>query len=176
MLILLFSQDSDSYPYKDFLPGYSTTLKQPPLEPFNHVDPGHAALKDANPRSFLDGAKVKNITPKFGSEIFDVDLTKLDTHGRAQLALYVAQRGFAVFRDNQAFIDADPNWQIKFVLLLLLSTSSANYPPSLQRLDYDLRQDPRSPRVWAARQVPRTSPRLPRRLDYDRREGVRRSP
>jgi hypothetical protein len=105
-------QDSTAYKYADFLPGYSTSLKQAPLEPFEHHDPGHAALKDTNPRSFLDGAKVNNLTPKFGTSIEGVDLTKLDAAQRSQLALYVAQRGFAVFRDNQAFIDADPQWQI----------------------------------------------------------------
>ncbi|CEQ39494.1 SPOSA6832_01034, partial [Sporobolomyces salmonicolor] len=105
--------DKEKYRYARFLPHYTTSLKLPPLEPFEHVDIGHEALKDPNPRSFLNGASVSNITPSFGVEVKDgVDLTKLDRKQRAQLALYVAQKGVVVFRNQQAFIDADPRWQI----------------------------------------------------------------
>lgn len=70
------------YPYAKFLPSYDPGLKLPPLEPFEHVDPGHAALLDANPRSFLDGAKETSLTPKFGSEIEGIQLSQLDARAK----------------------------------------------------------------------------------------------
>ncbi|GAA5850500.1 hypothetical protein JCM8547_001895 [Rhodosporidiobolus lusitaniae] len=106
-------KDASNYRYARFLPAYNNILKLPPLEPFEHVDPGHQALKDPNPRSFLEGATIKEVTPNFGREILDgVDLTKLGDRERAQIALYVAQHGFVVLRNQQAFIDASPEWQI----------------------------------------------------------------
>ncbi|GAA6007019.1 hypothetical protein JCM10207_009172 [Rhodosporidiobolus poonsookiae] len=106
---------SEPYKYERFLPHWSTSLKLPPLEPFEHVDPGHAALADPDTRSFLDGADVKHLTPNFGTEIRDgVDLTQLGARERAQVALFVAQRGFVVLRNQQAFIDADPDWGAHF--------------------------------------------------------------
>ncbi|BGP16416.1 hypothetical protein JCM10213_004028 [Rhodosporidiobolus nylandii] len=107
------SEKPAPYKYERFLPNYSTTLKLPPLEPFEHVDPGHQALKDPQPQSFLEGANIKHVTPNFGTEIVDgVDLTKLGDRERAQIALYVAQRGFVVLRNQQNFVDAEPQWQI----------------------------------------------------------------
>ncbi|GAA5819968.1 hypothetical protein JCM11251_005430 [Rhodosporidiobolus azoricus] len=106
-------REATPYKYERFLPHYTTTLKLDPLEPFEHVDPGHKALNDPEPRSFLKEAKIHNLTPNFGTEILDgVDLTKLDDRGRQQIALYVAQRGFVVLRNQQNFINASPEWQI----------------------------------------------------------------
>lgn len=70
------------YPYARFLPSYDQDYKLAPLEPFDHVDPGHAALKDPNPRSFLKGAKESHISPKFGSEIEGIQLTQLDAKAK----------------------------------------------------------------------------------------------
>ena len=105
------SKPGPGYKYARFLPHYDPNFKLPPLEPFEHIDPGHAALNDPNPRSFLDSAKVQNITPKFGSEVSGIQLSQLDSHGKSQLALYVAQRGVVIFRD-QDFIDQPPEWQL----------------------------------------------------------------
>lgn len=105
--------EASGYKYAHLLPEWHTSLKLPPLEPFEHVDPGHQALKDPAPRSFLEGAAVRDITPNVGTEVTDgVDLTKLDARARSQLALFVAQRGVVVFKNQQAFIDSDPRWQI----------------------------------------------------------------
>lgn len=70
------------YPYARFLPTYDPNSKLQPLEPFEHVDPGHAALNDPNPRSFLDGAKENHLSPKFGSEIEGIQLSNLDTKAK----------------------------------------------------------------------------------------------
>ncbi|WVF67235.1 hypothetical protein IAT40_001983 [Kwoniella sp. CBS 6097] len=99
------------YKYKRFLPTYDRETKYPPLEPFEHKDPGLASLSDPTPRSFLDGAVVNELTPKFGSEVAGVQLSQLDERAKSQLALYVAQRGVVVFRD-QDFIDQSPEWQL----------------------------------------------------------------
>jgi len=55
---------------------------------------------------FLKNAtRVTEIQPVLGTEIEGVKLTDLDSDGRDQLALFVAQRGLVVFRDQQNFID-----------------------------------------------------------------------
>ncbi|GAA6003852.1 hypothetical protein JCM10207_006436 [Rhodosporidiobolus poonsookiae] len=102
----------NEYKYEHLLPLHNTSLKLSPLEPFEHKDPGHAALADSTPQSFLEGAKTKRLSPSFGLEVDGVDLTKLDARERSQLALLVAQKGVVVFRNNHNFIDADPRWQI----------------------------------------------------------------
>ena len=66
-----------NYPYARFLPSYDQDYKLPPLEPFDHVDPGHAALNDPEPRSFLKGSEVNNLTPRFGTEVSGVQLSSL---------------------------------------------------------------------------------------------------
>lgn len=73
---------SADYKYQRFLPSYDKSLKLPPLEPFEHVDPGLAALKDENPRAFLENAGVRNLTPSFGSEVSGIQLSKLDQHAK----------------------------------------------------------------------------------------------
>jgi sulfonate dioxygenase len=65
------------YPYKRLLPSYDQGFKLPPLEPFEHHDPGHAALTDPEPQSFLNGAKVGKLSPKFGTEVTGVQLSAL---------------------------------------------------------------------------------------------------
>lgn len=40
-------QDDASYKYKRFLPSFDQDFKLPPLEPFEHVDPGKLLLGEA---------------------------------------------------------------------------------------------------------------------------------
>ncbi|BGP41453.1 hypothetical protein JCM10450v2_005495 [Rhodotorula kratochvilovae] len=105
------AKPGDAYPYDHFLPTFDRNLKLPPLEPFEHVDPGLKALDDPTPRSFLEGAEVDELTPEFGSEVEGIQLHELDDRARQQLALYVAQRGVVVFRD-QDFHDQKQEWMI----------------------------------------------------------------
>lgn len=51
------------YKYARFLPHFDNTVKYPPLTDFEHVDPGHEALKLDNPREFLQNATVSNVCP-----------------------------------------------------------------------------------------------------------------
>ncbi|KAF7370976.1 Alpha-ketoglutarate-dependent sulfonate dioxygenase [Mycena sanguinolenta] len=94
----------EPYKYAHLMPVYSQD-KYPPLEPFEHVDPGSRALSHANPRSFLDGGNVVELTPEFGSDVRGVNLATLTPDQKDQLALEVARRGVIVFRDQEDFID-----------------------------------------------------------------------
>ncbi|KAJ7803822.1 hypothetical protein B0H14DRAFT_3113376 [Mycena olivaceomarginata] len=87
-----------------------STEKSSPLQPFTHVDAGSRVLNHANPRAFLDGANVVEMTPAFGSEVRGLNLAELDGEGKDQLALEVARRGVIVFRDQQDFIDRGPKY------------------------------------------------------------------
>ncbi|TFL06360.1 hypothetical protein BDV98DRAFT_559272, partial [Pterulicium gracile] len=106
----LGQSSEEPYRYSHLLPHFSTQT-YPPLAPFQHADPGHRALKLEHPRAFLDNASsVMELTPNLGTEVSGVNLKDLDGSGRDQLALAVAQRGLLVFRDQQDFIDAGPEF------------------------------------------------------------------
>lgn len=97
------AEQTEEYKYAHLLPVFDPSKKYPPLEPFDHVDPGHRALSHENPRSFLTDrqANVIEITPAIGNEIRGVNLLDLNNDERDQLALEVARRGVLVFRDQE---------------------------------------------------------------------------
>jgi sulfonate dioxygenase len=85
----------ESYPYNNLLPKIFPKVGEvgPPLEDFEHVDPGLRALKHDNPWAFLGKAtKITNITPVIGTDVEGVNLAKLTNDERDQLALAVARR------------------------------------------------------------------------------------
>ncbi|KAJ6014261.1 hypothetical protein N7540_008852 [Penicillium herquei] len=89
--------------YPNYLPTWDYEEKYPPLEPFNHVDHGKGAdssFKDLLP----EGSKIQKLTPTIGSEVTGIQLSKLNSAGKDQLALLVAQRKVVAFRD-QDFAD-----------------------------------------------------------------------
>ena len=90
----------ESYPYADLLPKVFPQAGEPidpPLEDFEHVDPGMRALKHENPRAFLDNAtKITHMCPAIGTEVEGVNLCKLTNDERDQLALEVARRKLMV--------------------------------------------------------------------------------
>ncbi|KAJ5618294.1 hypothetical protein N7528_006937 [Penicillium herquei] len=89
--------------YPNYLPTWDYGEKYPPLEPFNHVDHGKGAdssFKDLLP----EGSKIQKLTPTIGSEVTGIQLSKLNSAGKDQLALLVAQRKVVAFRD-QDFAD-----------------------------------------------------------------------
>ncbi|THU88751.1 TauD-domain-containing protein [Dendrothele bispora CBS 962.96] len=130
----LNAQGQEEYRYSHLLPVF-TADTYPPLTPFEHVDPGARALSHSDPRAFLGNAtSVVEITPNLGTEVRGVNLRDLDSEGRDQLALEVARRGLMVFRDQQDFIDAGPDfylqWGRHFGRLHIHPTSGhpQNYP------------------------------------------------
>lgn len=88
-LSLPVTADGSEYKYAALLPTFPKDEHYPPLTPFEHVDPGHRALKHADPRAFLKGAKVAQLTPPLGEEIRGVNLATLDNNARDELALEV---------------------------------------------------------------------------------------
>jgi sulfonate dioxygenase len=108
------SLQESKYRYAHLLPHFSAD-RYPPLTPFEHVDPALRALSHDNPRAFLDNAtSVRELTPYIGTEITGVNLAKLDSAGRDQLALEVAKRGLFVFKDQQDFIDRGPDFYLEW--------------------------------------------------------------
>lgn len=82
-------EKAEEYKYAHLLPHFSED-RYPPLEPYKHIDPGHRALKHANPRAFLDSAeRVVELTPHLGTDVKGINLANLDSDGRDQLALEV---------------------------------------------------------------------------------------
>ena len=94
------------YRFSHLLPTFSQDDHYPPLELFDHVDPGSRALAHEDPNAFFAKAIVSDLTPRFGSEIRGVDLATLNAEDRDQLALYVARRGVVAFRGQDDFINA----------------------------------------------------------------------
>jgi len=85
--------------YPHYLPTWDHSVKYPPLEPFTHVEHGLDAdptLPDLLP----EGSRAKKLTPSIGSEVTGVQLSKLSPAGKDQLALFIAQRKVAIFRDQ----------------------------------------------------------------------------
>ncbi|KAJ5801871.1 uncharacterized protein N7503_004321 [Penicillium pulvis] len=85
--------------YPEYLPTWDHGEKYSVLQPFTHVDHG----KDAD-HSFKDllpeGTTNQKLTPTIGSEVTGIQLSKLDSAGKDQLALLVAQRKVVAFRDQ----------------------------------------------------------------------------
>ncbi|CAO3645192.1 unnamed protein product [Cunninghamella blakesleeana] len=73
--------------------------KYPPLETFEHKDPGH--LGDPKKASLFDNAKsIKDLTPNIGTEIRGLQLSQLTDQQKNDLALLTAERGVVFFRDQ----------------------------------------------------------------------------
>ncbi|KAK9458163.1 hypothetical protein V1511DRAFT_491909 [Dipodascopsis uninucleata] len=88
--------------YPKYLPTWDTTEHYEPLKPFEYIEPGSRAdpaLPNLLPKN-QENVKVKSLTPKFGSEVRGVQLTQLSDAGKDELALFVAERGVVVFRDQ----------------------------------------------------------------------------
>ncbi|MCJ1354998.1 MAG: hypothetical protein MMC33_004989 [Icmadophila ericetorum] len=106
------SKDLPAAKYPHYLPTWNPAQKYPPWKPFQHVEHGI----DADP-TFPDllgpGVIKDDITPTTGSSIRGVQLSRLSTAGKDQLALLVAQRKVLAFRD-QDFADLPINEALDF--------------------------------------------------------------
>ncbi|KAL2851000.1 hypothetical protein BJY01DRAFT_233064 [Aspergillus pseudoustus] len=99
------------YKWKHFLP-YNTATADPPLTPFDHVDPSSRA--DPTKASLFEVLKNrKDMTPNIGTEVTGAQLSQLNSMQRDELALYVAERGVIVFR-KQDFTHHSPEWLKEF--------------------------------------------------------------
>ncbi|KAH8172501.1 lamB/YcsF family protein [Sarocladium implicatum] len=102
-----YSKDDVEYKYKEFLP-YNTLTSEGPLTPYDHVD--RAAFADPSKKALLSAIpKYKDMTPNIGTEIWGLQLTKLTDQQKDELALWSAERGILVFRD-QEFVDQGREW------------------------------------------------------------------
>ncbi|KAI8882159.1 TauD-domain-containing protein [Backusella circina FSU 941] len=100
----------------------------PPLEPFEHQDPGR--LADPEKRSLYDNAeKVFNLTPALGTEIHGIQLSQLTDQQKNDLSLLAAERGVVFFRNQ----NLDPYQAVElgryFGRLHIHNTSG--HPPNL---------------------------------------------
>lgn len=112
--LVINKANRDASHYPDFLPTWNPSETYEPLKFFKHQEPG--ARADAElPNLFPKTAefKEKKITPKLGTEVTGVQLSKLDDKGKDELALYVAQRGVVVFRE-QDFAAQGPEFAVKY--------------------------------------------------------------
>ncbi|TYJ59215.1 hypothetical protein B9479_000204 [Cryptococcus floricola] len=94
--VLAADHEVDTPLYPAYMPTFTDELF-PEHEPFEHNDP---ALR-ANPKlpNLINKSTIaRDVTPLFGTELQNVQLTELTPAGLDELGLLVAQRGFAVFR------------------------------------------------------------------------------
>ncbi|AQZ15253.1 hypothetical protein BZL39_P02850 [Zygosaccharomyces parabailii] len=102
--------------YPEFLPTWDPTEKYAALEFHPYEDPALSAdptFPNLFPDSKKKEFKVKRITPKLGSEIKNIQLSALSDAAKNELALFVAQRGVVVFRD-QDLISKGPEFSVEF--------------------------------------------------------------
>ncbi|KAK5653051.1 hypothetical protein OQA88_9337 [Cercophora sp. LCS_1] len=85
--------------YPDYLPFYDPLEKVEDIGEFEHFDPGHRADPKL-PNLLATATKIVDLSPSVGTEVFGVQLSQLSPEGLDELALYAAQRGALVFRDQ----------------------------------------------------------------------------
>lgn len=104
-----------AYKYAAYLPVYDNTTVFPPTEPFDFTDKGTLADK-AKPSLFAindDNVKITKLTPRVGTEIRGLQLSKLSDDQKNELALLIAERGVVIFR-GQDFKDIGAQKQKEF--------------------------------------------------------------
>ncbi len=93
---------NDDYKYKDFLL-YVTLTSEPALTPYEHIDV--ATRADPEKKAlFASIPNRKDMTPNIGIEVRGIQLSQLTDKQKDEMALYVAERGVVVFRE-QDFVD-----------------------------------------------------------------------
>lgn len=104
--------------FPEYAPGWDQSEKFEPYKQFKFEEPGKRADKTlpnlfekglpTNDKKYLVpreqltkyGYSVDDLTPKFGSEVRGVQLSKLSDKAKDELAYFVAERGVVVFRDQ----------------------------------------------------------------------------
>lgn len=102
--------------YPTFLPTWDPTEKYGPLKFHKFIDPALRAnpnFTNLFPEKKKEEFNVKRITPKLGSEVRNIQLSTLNDAAKDELALFVAQRGVVIFRD-QDLSTKGPKFSVEF--------------------------------------------------------------
>lgn len=99
--------------YPQYLAKWDHSLHLEPENPLDHVFQPGSLADPAKTNLLPDGSKVSHLTPKFGSVVQGVQLSTLSDKGKNELALFVAERGVAVFR-NQDLAELGPQGVIDY--------------------------------------------------------------
>ncbi|KAM9914028.1 hypothetical protein OXX59_007534 [Metschnikowia pulcherrima] len=98
--LVISKENRETSKFPEYLPQWDSSLKFPHPDFFEHHEPG-ARADPSFPNLFPKSNEVvKQITPKFGSEVRGIQISDLNDAGKDELALLVAQRGVVVFRDQ----------------------------------------------------------------------------
>lgn len=164
------------YKYTHLVPAFPKDEHYPPLTPFEHVDPGHRALSHPNPRSFLDGAKVIQLTPPIGEEVRGVNLATLTDDEKDQLALEVRKISTVLLcpiltssrlqRAKWSYSGTSKTLSIGIRSSTSSGVSLSHSPVKNNRLTFPrsvLRPTAHPPHIRSSRGLPTLAPRLPQR-------------
>lgn len=100
-------------PYPKYLPTFDKVWFDPlPLFPFE--DPALRA-DPSKPHLLTGNVKQTEITPRMGTILDGIDLSKLDNTGKDELALLVSERKIVVLPAQDAFLDIGPGAQQQFM-------------------------------------------------------------
>ncbi|KAI0173454.1 TauD-domain-containing protein [Hypoxylon sp. FL1284] len=104
-----------SYKYAAYLPVHDETTMFPPTEPVDVADRGLLADKAKPHLLGLDdpAVQITKLTPRVGTEIRGLQLSRLTDEQKNELALLIAERGVVVFR-GQDFKDIGVERQKEF--------------------------------------------------------------
>ncbi|KAJ9131792.1 TauD-domain-containing protein [Pleurostoma richardsiae] len=91
---------AENYEWTDYLP-YSSVTGDLPLDAYDHIDPASRADPEKKSLFSVLGER-KDVTPNIGTEVGG-QLSTLTDQQKDELALYVAERGVVIFR-NQDFL------------------------------------------------------------------------
>lgn len=100
-------------PYPKYLPTFDKVWFDP-LPPFPFEDPALRA-DPSKPHLLTGNVKQTEITPRMGTILDGIDLSKLDNTGKDELALLVSERKIVVLPAQDAFLDIGPGAQQQFM-------------------------------------------------------------
>lgn len=99
--------------YPHYLPIFDKVWFEP-LPPFQFDDPALRA-DPSKPHLLSPKVKTANITPRMGTILEGIDLSKLGDTAKDELALLVAERKIVVLPAQEAFLDIGPAAQQQFM-------------------------------------------------------------
>lgn len=100
-------------PYPKYLPTFDKVWFDP-LPSFTFEDPALRA-DPSKPHLLTADVKQTEITPRMGTILDGIDLSKLDNAGKDELALLISERKIVVLPAQDAFLDIGPGAQQQFM-------------------------------------------------------------